>query len=95
MSSSWLVIAGLAVGTFASRLGGVVFGQYVPQDGRTARALRALPGSLIVALVTVALVSGGRDEWIAAGAAAAVETRTRNLPLTMLVGFGSIWLLRH
>jgi len=95
MTETWLVIAALAAGTFALRITGIYFGERVPTRGRAAKALRAIPGSLIVALVTVSIASGDAAEWIAGGAAAVVATRTRNLPLTMVAGMVVVWLLRR
>lgn len=95
MSDVWWVILGLTVATFAIRLSGALMGQRLPQGGGWARALNALPGSLIVALVSVSLLSGGPKEWLAGGIAAAVAILTRSLPITMAAGIGSIWLLRQ
>ncbi len=94
MNEIWLVILPLAGVTFVIRMTGALMGQRLPQGGAWARALKALPGSLIVALVSVSLLAGGPHEWAAGAAAALVALITRNLPLTMAVGIGSIWLLR-
>ena len=94
MAEPWLVIAGLALATFAIRLSGILLGQRIPRDGAWAVALNALPGCLLVSLVSVALLSGGPKEWTAAAIAAAVAIVTRNLPLTMAAGIAAIWALR-
>ena len=92
---TWPVILALMFGTFAIRLAGVLIGQRLPAAGAWARALRALPGCLIVSLVSVSLLSGGVREWGAGLVAAAVAMATRNLPVTMASGIAAIWLLRH
>jgi uncharacterized membrane protein len=94
MAEPWLVIAGLMIATFAIRLSGILLGQRIPKDGAWAVALNALPGCLLVSLVSVALLSGGPKEWTAAAIAAAVAIATRNLPLTMAAGIAAIWALR-
>jgi len=94
MTETWLVIGGLAIATFAIRLGGILLGQRLPRSGAWARALNALPGCLLVSLVAVALLSGGPKEWAAAALAVAAAVLTRSLPLTMVVGIVSIWALR-
>lgn len=94
MDDIWLVILPLAAATFVIRIAGAVMGQRLPQEGAWARALNALPGSLIIALVSVSLLSGGPQEWIAGGVAGGVALITRNLPLTMAAGIGCIWALR-
>jgi len=95
MSEIWLIIAGLAAATFTIRVGGVLIGRRLPSEGVWARALNALPGSLIIALVSVSLLSGGPREWLAALAAMITAMLTRNLPLTMLAGIAAIFLLRQ
>ena len=94
MTEPWLVIGGLTIATFALRLSGILLGQRIPREGAWARALNALPGCLLVSLVSVALVSGGRKEWAAAVLAVAAAILTGSLPLTMAVGIASIWVLR-
>lgn len=94
MTDPWLVIGGLTIATFAIRLSGVLLGQRLPQSGGWASALNALPGCLLVSLVSVALLSGGPKEWAAAALALAAAILTRSLPLTMAVGIASIWALR-
>lgn len=95
MTDTWFVILALAACTYAIRLSGVLLGQRLPVSGPWARGLTALPGCLIIALVTHLLVSGGPQEWIAGSLALAVALWTRNLPLTMTMGIVSIFLLRH
>tara|TARA_R110002049_G_scaffold207491_1_gene378024 strand:- start:217 stop:510 length:294 start_codon:yes stop_codon:yes gene_type:complete len=94
MTDTWIVIAGLALGTFGIRFAGVLLGHSLPAHGGWARALRALPGCLIVSLVAVLLLGGGPFEWLAGLAAATVALLTRSLPLTMLVGVGCVAALR-
>ena len=95
MTEPWSVILALTLGTFAIRLSGIVIGQQMPTDGAWARSLRALPGCLIISLVSVSILSGGPQEWAAGLVAAATAIATRNLPLTMVGGIAAIWLLRH
>lgn len=94
MTELWTVILGLAAGTFAARLGGVLIGQRLPASGGWARALKALPGTLIIALVAVQLLNGGPNEWSAGAVAALTALATRNLILTMAVGIAAVYLLR-
>ena len=95
MTDIWTVILGLAVGTFAARLGGILLGRRLPTTGFWARALNALPGTLIVALVAVQLLQGGRAEWIAGALAAATAILTRSLVATMAVGIAAVYVLRQ
>ena len=95
MTNTWLVVALLAAGTFAIRLAGVVVGQRIREDGALARGLRDLPGCLIIALVSVSLLSGGPREWGAGLVAAGIAVATRSLPLTMAGGIAAVFVLRH
>jgi uncharacterized membrane protein len=95
MTEPWLVIVALTIGTFLIRLSGVLVGQRIPSGGAWARALIALPGCLIVSLVSISILSGGPREWGAGLAALAVAVVTRSLPATMAGGIASIWLLRN
>lgn len=95
MSETWAVVAVLAAGTFTIRLAGVLVGQRIRDDGAWARGLRALPGCLIIGLVSISLLSGGPREWGAGAVAAAVAIATRSLPLTMAGGIVAVFLLRH
>ena len=94
MSEPWVVIAGLAAGTFAIRFGGYLLGARLPSTGAWARGFAALPGCLISALVAVILVQGTVAEWLAAAVALAVAMLTRNLPLTMAAGIGAVCVAR-
>jgi len=95
MNDTWLVIVFLAVATFSIRLGGILLGQKLPHTGPWARALNALPGCLIIALVSMLIFSGGLHEWIAGTVALLAALFTRNLPLTMFAGIVTIFLLRQ
>ena len=95
MDEIWLVILGLAVATFSIRMAGAILGARLPKSGVWARALQALPGCLIVALVSVSLLSGGPNEWIAGFLTAAAAILSRSLLATIAVGIVAIWLLRH
>jgi uncharacterized membrane protein len=89
-----LITLGLAAANIAIRLGGYYLGAALPQTGAWARGLKALPGTLITALVTLQLINGGPQEWLAGAAALGAAIVTQSLPLTMLVGIVTIYLLR-
>tara|TARA_B110000046_G_scaffold90536_1_gene98501 strand:+ start:35 stop:334 length:300 start_codon:yes stop_codon:yes gene_type:complete len=95
MNDIWLVIVGLAAATFSIRMAGAMLGARLPKSGAWARALQALPGCLIVALVSVSLLSDGPNEWIAGAIAAVVATLSRSLLATMVGGIAAIWFLRY
>lgn len=94
MAENWILVVGLALATFAIRLGGFVLGARLPAHGGWARAFAALPGATIAALVTVLLLQGGGAEWLAAAASLTVAMATRSLPIAMLTGVATVAVLR-
>lgn len=94
MTETWPIIIVLALATFTIRLSGILLGQRLPDSGPWARALNALPGCLIISLVSALVLSGGINEFIAGALAVVVALVTRSLPLTMAVGILAIYGLR-
>lgn len=94
MTEQWWLILGLATGTFLIRLGGYFLGAQLPSSGAWSRALTALPGSLIAALLAVILIQGATADWLAACIAFIAAMLTRSLPLTMIAGIVAVWFLR-
>ncbi len=94
MDEQAVTIVGLALGTFAIRLGGYLLGARMPATGPWERVLRALPGCLIAALLATILVQAGPAEWGAAAVSLAVALLSRSLPLTMVAGVAAVYLLR-
>lgn len=94
MTETWTLIFGLAAATFAVRFSGYLLGRRLPEHGPWARGLQALPGCLILSLVTYLLMQGGAQEWAAGAASLTVALATRSLPLTMATGIATICLLR-
>ncbi|AHC99314.1 branched-chain amino acid ABC transporter [Leisingera methylohalidivorans DSM 14336] len=88
------MILSLAAATFTVRLSGYLLGRRLPDHGPWARGLQALPGCLILSLVTCLLMQGGPLEWVSGAVAFAVALATRSLPLTMAAGIAAICLLR-
>lgn len=95
ISETWLVVTVLAVATFGIRLSGILLGQSLPVTGPWARGLNALPGCIIIALVSELVFSSGPDEWVAGAVASVVTLVTRNLPLTMAAGILCVFVLRQ
>ena len=90
----WITLLGLGLASFAIRLGGFLLAGRLPQTGRWARGMEALPGCLIMALVTLMMVRGSVVEWVAGVMALLVAAKTRNLLLCMLTGMIAVAVLR-
>lgn len=89
-----LAIAGMAIVTYLTRAGGFWLMSNLPTSPRLTTLLRALPGSLLVALVAPALTREGPGGIAAAGAATLVAFRTKNTLAAMLTGLATIVVLR-
>jgi uncharacterized membrane protein len=87
-----LAIVAMAVATYATRLGGMLLGGYLPKTGRVRQALDALPAAVLTAVIAPAVIAG-RAEMIAAAATLLAALR---LPLVVavLVGVASVAILR-
>lgn len=94
MTDQWVLIVGLAIGTYLIRITGYMLGARLPSTGSWAKAFAVLPGCLISALLAVIIVQGSPAEWIAASIALVIAILTRSLPLTMIAGITAVWILR-
>ena len=91
----WLTVIGLGLASFAIRLSGYFLALRLPHSGAWTRGLEALPGCLIAALVALMMLKGGTIELLAGGTVLLVAARTRNLPISMLVGILIVASLRQ
>jgi uncharacterized membrane protein len=87
-----LAILAMAVATYATRIGGMLLGGYLPRTGRIRQALDALPAAVLTAVIAPAIVAG-TAEMIAAALTLVAALR---LPMivAVLIGMGSVALLR-
>jgi uncharacterized membrane protein len=87
-----LAILAMAVATYATRIGGMLLGGYLPNTGRVRQALDALPGAVLTAVIAPAVIAGSA-EMIAAALTLLAALR---LPMivAVLVGMGSVAILR-
>lgn len=90
-----LTIGLMAAATIATRLGGLWLMSRVEMSPFVKRCFKNLPGSLITAIVTPTVVSGGLAEMIAAVAVILTMIKTKNLLLAMSVGVGMVVLTKN
>ena len=95
VTDTWIIVIGLAVGTFIIRLSGYVFGVFLPSTGRWVNILESLPGCLIASLLTVILHQSSANEWIAAVVAFLTAAVSKSLPLTMVAGVIAVLIMRY
>lgn len=93
--ASMLAILGMAVGTYLTRAGGLFLMSRVKVTPRLEAFLNAIPGAIIVSIVTPAVISSGPSEVLAGAATLGVAAKTRNLPLAIAAGVLCVWLLRQ
>jgi uncharacterized membrane protein len=87
-------ILGMALVTYATRVGGLWLVSRVSLSRRMEAWLSYIPGAVLVALVAPEIVKGGPAEAAAALGTALVAARTGKLVVAMVVGVGLVWVLR-
>ncbi len=92
---SVLTIVGMALVTYATRIGGLWLMGRVTPSPRVEAWLHNIPGAVLVAIVTPAALSNGPADALAAAATALVAARTRNLLLAIALGVAAAWALRR
>ncbi len=88
------VISLSALLVWGIRFLGLVFGEKLPRTGFVKRGMDALPGAIFAALVFPGIVSAGIPGGVAAGVIFAAARKTGNVLLALLLGVGTVALLR-
>lgn len=103
MTVTWLgldwptlaAILAMAAITFALRAGGFLVLARIPPTPFVRAFLTHLPGCLFAAFLAPALLAGGWPSVGGAVAAALAMQARRSLPLAMVAGVGTVWLLEQ
>lgn len=92
--SALAVVAGMSLVTYATKAGGFwALDRFEPSQ--TLRdGLDALPEGILVAILVVRLLEGGPAEWVAGVVVLGVAHRTESVLLAMVVGVGSLLVVR-
>lgn len=90
----WLTILGMAAVTYLTRSGGLLLMNRIPLTARLKAGLQALPGTILISLITPLVLTTGWAEILAAGFTALVAWRSKNFVLAMMTGIISVWALR-
>ena len=98
----WLAVAGAGVITFAFRLSFIALMGRIEISGLLSRALRFVPAAVFTAVVVPLLfyvngaveVSFGNERLLAGIAAILIAWRTRSVPLTLVGGMVTLWVLQ-
>lgn len=86
----YLAIAAMAIATYACRAGGVVLMSRVRLTKRIERALRALPGSIVVATVLPIAIKAGPPAMLGLAASLTTMSLTRHELSALLVGLAVV-----
>lgn len=103
MGAEWLAmspasvaaIAGMAVGTYLTRAAGLFLMSRIRVGPRLTNFLNAVPGAIIISIVAPQVLGAGPAEMAAGAATLTVAVKTRNLPLAIVAGVLTVWLLRQ
>jgi uncharacterized membrane protein len=90
----WL-IAGMTVITYAFRLGGLLLGDRLPDDGLAAYLLARIPGLVLVAVFLPEAVRLGWPGWLAGSLSALIAWRSGSMVAALLVSVGLVALARY
>ena len=98
----WLIMIGLAIGTFLIRLSFIQLLGQREMPPLLARSLRFIPASILSALVVPQIltrnnalqISFANPQLLAGIVAGLVAWRTRNVVLTVVSGMVVLWLLQ-
>jgi uncharacterized membrane protein len=89
-----LTIVLMALGTYATRAGGLWLASRLALSERAEAWLDYIPGAILVSIVAPVVLAGGIAEALAALAVILVASRTGSLPIAMVTGVLAILLLR-
>lgn len=89
-----LAILGMAVVTYATRTAGLLLSRRLPHSPRLEAWLRAIPGTILIAIVAPAVINGGRAQAAAALVTVLVAIRTRGFLPAVVAGAAAAALLR-
>jgi uncharacterized membrane protein len=91
---SAVAIASMMLVTYLCRVSGVALMSRVKVTARVERALRALPGAIVLATITPLTASAGLPAWMALAAALSVVMLRGHELLALAAGLGAATLAR-
>lgn len=89
-----LTIGGMALATYGSRAAGLALMSRMRVSGRMERFMKAIPASILAAIVAPSALSSGPADALATAATAITAWKLGNLPVAMAVGVGCALGLR-
>lgn len=89
-----VVIAAMSAVTYVTKAGGFWALDRIEIDGRLEAGLEALPGAIVLSIVSVELLRGGPAEWAAAAVVALLVRKTDSILLGLVGGTGVVLAVR-
>jgi uncharacterized membrane protein len=93
-STFWLALAGMALASFACRISGFLLMGYVPITPRVEAALKAIPISVMVGIVTPAATAGKLPELLGLLAVGLAMKLVRNDLAAAVAGAAAVAIAR-
>ena len=84
----------MALATYATRAGGLWLASRLTLSGRVEAWLDHIPGAMLVSIVAPVVLASGPAEALAGLAVVLVAWRTGSLPVAMVMGVGTVLVLR-
>ena len=91
----YVTIVCAALVTYALRIGGLLLAERLPSRGRFKTFMDALPGTLLIALISPGIAASGLLGGVASLLTAGVAYRSGNVFWAMLTGVGVVALGRQ
>lgn len=89
-----ITIAGMALVTYLTRIGGLYLMNFVTPTPRVEAWLRHIPGTILIAIIAPAVFSTSLAQTLAALATLLAALYSKNILVAMIVGIVAVWLLR-
>lgn len=94
-TDSLLAIAGMAAITYLTRISGPWLVRLVQGSPRVEACLSRLPGAILSALLAPLVFAVGPAEAAASAVTLLASLRFRSMPLALIMGIGSLAILRQ
>lgn len=91
---NFLAIAGMAIATYATRVGGFAFMRFMQVKGRMKAALNAMPVAILTSVIAPTVVATGIPETLAAAITAGAAMLRLPLIAVVIIGIASVVVLR-
>ncbi|HEY7763468.1 MAG TPA: AzlD domain-containing protein [Aestuariivirgaceae bacterium] len=89
-----LAIAGMALATYATRIGGFALMRFMQVKGRMKAALDAMPAAILMSVIAPTVIGTGVPETLAAAITAGVAILRLPIIAVVVIGIASVVTLR-